>query len=260
MSSLPDDEDPWAVKAKEAALEVRRDADRGDVEALFQLGIIYETGDGVEEDVDAALHWLQAAGDAGHRSAFGHRAEIIAAIRSNEARAEEGGIFNDQEALREMRDAIEAAGGSGSLAAQAQAIKAKGRLSLGMGERHMRTRYRLAWPPPKDPGDFFSAGSGAADELPPLQPTLHQEEVALPCGRRCFVVRDLLSPKECRHLIAQGEGAGLYSVQVRMTVVLGSFAVTCSGKLQSPSSTHVHAPPFEACYDQPCIVWTNRYF
>jgi len=44
-------------------------ADQGDAEALYQLGNCYQNGDGVEQDIKKAVEWWLKASDLGHEKA-----------------------------------------------------------------------------------------------------------------------------------------------------------------------------------------------
>ncbi len=45
-------------------------AENGDAEAQFNLGILYDTGQGVRQDYQEAARWYQMAGDQGHPTAL----------------------------------------------------------------------------------------------------------------------------------------------------------------------------------------------
>lgn len=42
----------------------------GDAEAMYQVGVLYETGDGVEQSYDEALFWYQKAAEQNHLEAM----------------------------------------------------------------------------------------------------------------------------------------------------------------------------------------------
>ena len=44
-------------------------ANQGDAEALYQLGNCYQNGDGVEQDIKKAVEWWLKASDLGHEKA-----------------------------------------------------------------------------------------------------------------------------------------------------------------------------------------------
>jgi predicted small lipoprotein YifL len=54
---------------KEAVNWYRKAADQGDVEAQFTLGLMYDTGEGVEQDFKEAVKWYQNAADQGYADA-----------------------------------------------------------------------------------------------------------------------------------------------------------------------------------------------
>jgi TPR repeat protein len=44
-------------------------ADSGNVQAQYKLGYLYEAGEGIEADLDKALHWYERAASTGLRAA-----------------------------------------------------------------------------------------------------------------------------------------------------------------------------------------------
>ena len=64
----------WSEKAseqinKESFERYKKAAEQGDVEAQYNLGLMYEFGDGVEEDFDQAVKWFEKAAERGHEGA-----------------------------------------------------------------------------------------------------------------------------------------------------------------------------------------------
>jgi len=55
--------------AKESLRHYLFAAERGFVDAQFNLGVKYHNGDGVEKNEDLALIWLKRAADGGHPDA-----------------------------------------------------------------------------------------------------------------------------------------------------------------------------------------------
>lgn len=45
-------------------------ADKGDIEAQYHLGYMYQTGTGVDKDNDRALFWYNKAAKSGHGKAY----------------------------------------------------------------------------------------------------------------------------------------------------------------------------------------------
>ncbi len=43
---------------------------RGDISAQYNLGLLYETATGIEQDISQAMHWYQQAADKGHQAAI----------------------------------------------------------------------------------------------------------------------------------------------------------------------------------------------
>ena len=58
-----------AEKFEEAVTILKEAADSGDVEAQFQLGLLYYKGKAVEADGDIAFEWLKKAYEGGHSKA-----------------------------------------------------------------------------------------------------------------------------------------------------------------------------------------------
>ena len=50
-------------------IDLRENADRGDVNAQSDLGVMYASGQGVEQDHKEAVKWYQKAADQGHAGA-----------------------------------------------------------------------------------------------------------------------------------------------------------------------------------------------
>ena len=72
--------------------ELRERAELADCEAQRMLGLRYASGDGVEKDLDAAIHWLLQAGEAGDMQAQDALAGCYRAkanAETDEARREE---------------------------------------------------------------------------------------------------------------------------------------------------------------------------
>ncbi|MBQ6780847.1 MAG: SEL1-like repeat protein [Treponema sp.] len=48
---------------------LKKSAEQGDAEALYQLGNCYQNGEGVEQDIKKAVEWWLKAADLGHEKA-----------------------------------------------------------------------------------------------------------------------------------------------------------------------------------------------
>ena len=55
--------------AKDKARRRLEAAEKGDVESMFEVGLCYYRGDGVEKDLSKAVKWWQIAADCGHAGA-----------------------------------------------------------------------------------------------------------------------------------------------------------------------------------------------
>ena len=55
---------------------LRQAADLGDPDAMFDLGVRYEKGDGVVANLQTALFWINKAADAGHDKAQRYRKQL----------------------------------------------------------------------------------------------------------------------------------------------------------------------------------------
>lgn len=74
-----DDEGSCGIARAESAVEFyRRAAEKGHAGACFRLGELYRTGRGVEPDVDQAFRWLDAAAGQGEPEAFCALARLYA--------------------------------------------------------------------------------------------------------------------------------------------------------------------------------------
>lgn len=58
-----------SADAGEAVKWYRQAADQGDVLAQFNLGVFYETGEGVSVDQEQAINWYRKAAQQGHADA-----------------------------------------------------------------------------------------------------------------------------------------------------------------------------------------------
>ncbi len=56
---------PWAL-AQDPIAELRRQADQGNADAQYQLGLMYDFGEGVPEDDATAVRWYRLAAEQGH--------------------------------------------------------------------------------------------------------------------------------------------------------------------------------------------------
>ena len=56
-------------RTPDAITEIRRQAEQGDADAQFNLGVMYDTGEGVPQDYGEALRWYRLAADQDHASA-----------------------------------------------------------------------------------------------------------------------------------------------------------------------------------------------
>ena len=56
-------------RTPDAITEIRRQAEQGDADAQFSLGVMYDTGEGVPQDYGEALRWYRLAADQGHAGA-----------------------------------------------------------------------------------------------------------------------------------------------------------------------------------------------
>ena len=76
-------------RMKEVAIEIeelRAAAEQGDTDAMSELAIIYEVGDGVEEDISKAIYWHTLAaehGDAREQIDLGHMYKIGQGVEKN---------------------------------------------------------------------------------------------------------------------------------------------------------------------------------
>jgi len=50
-------------KKKSSWTDIRETAERGDAEAQFNLGLMYRSGEGVEQDENKAMNWLLKSAD-----------------------------------------------------------------------------------------------------------------------------------------------------------------------------------------------------
>lgn len=48
---------------------LKKCAEQGDAEALYQIGNCYQNGEGVEPDIEKAIEWWQKAAEQGHKKA-----------------------------------------------------------------------------------------------------------------------------------------------------------------------------------------------
>ena len=61
---------PWALgQDPDPITEIRRLAEQGDVDAQFNLGVMYATGEGVPENDAEAVRWYRLAADQGYTNA-----------------------------------------------------------------------------------------------------------------------------------------------------------------------------------------------
>ena len=56
-------------------------ANEGDRESQFYLGLLYETGRGVDADIDTAVRWYKKAAEAGHRILFLTLEELMTRLK-----------------------------------------------------------------------------------------------------------------------------------------------------------------------------------
>ena len=61
---------PWALgQDPDAIAELRRQAEQGDADAQYNLGVMYRDGAGVPQDDAEAVHWIRLAADQGNAEA-----------------------------------------------------------------------------------------------------------------------------------------------------------------------------------------------
>ena len=96
-----------AGRFQDAARHWRRAAGRGDPEAAFRVGELYERGEGVRRSVGDAAHWYRKAAERGHVTAQGRLGRMLLSGDSHHAEGR-WAWFAEQRAADSARSVSEA--------------------------------------------------------------------------------------------------------------------------------------------------------